>query len=202
VPSNNTNTTSGSNSSGNQLLADLASQLSAARTIDATEALTAQIDRLRAVAQIQANIIADNTKAVTSNTSTQASSGGSSGVSAVNNALSKYTGGVFSLSPLISGLAKLFGGGGPSTPPPLQVYTAPEAVQFEGEVTRSTNTTDWSGSEGTKSGTPVVPSAPQITVQVSAMDSRSFLDHSQEIARAVRDAMLNSHSLNDVVNDL
>lgn len=41
-----------------------------------------------------------------------------------------------------------------------------------------------------------------ITVQVQAMDSRSFLDHSEDIARAVRDAMLHSHSINDVVNDL
>jgi hypothetical protein len=41
-----------------------------------------------------------------------------------------------------------------------------------------------------------------ITVQVNAMDSRSFLDHSEDIARAVREAMLHSHSINDVVNDL
>jgi hypothetical protein len=41
-----------------------------------------------------------------------------------------------------------------------------------------------------------------ITVQVNAIDSRSFLDHSEDIARAVRDAMLHSHALNDVVNDL
>jgi hypothetical protein len=34
------------------------------------------------------------------------------------------------------------------------------------------------------------------------MDSRSFLDHSSEIAQAVRDAMLNLNSINDVVNDL
>ncbi len=41
-----------------------------------------------------------------------------------------------------------------------------------------------------------------ITVQVNAIDSRSFLDHSDDIARAVRDAMLHSHALNEVVNDL
>ena len=41
-----------------------------------------------------------------------------------------------------------------------------------------------------------------ITVQVNAIDSRGFLDHSEDIARAVRDAMLHSHSLNDVVSDL
>ncbi len=45
-------------------------------------------------------------------------------------------------------------------------------------------------------------SSQNITVQVNAMDSRSFMDHSEDIARAVRDAMLHSHSLNDVVNDL
>jgi len=34
------------------------------------------------------------------------------------------------------------------------------------------------------------------------MDSKSFLDHSNEIANAVREAILNSHSLNDVVLEL
>ncbi len=42
----------------------------------------------------------------------------------------------------------------------------------------------------------------QITVNVQAMDSRSFLDRSHDIAQAVREAMLNMHSINDVVNDL
>jgi len=37
---------------------------------------------------------------------------------------------------------------------------------------------------------------------VQAMDARSFLDHSSEIAAAVRTAMLNLNSINDVVNDL
>ncbi len=44
--------------------------------------------------------------------------------------------------------------------------------------------------------------APQITVNVQAMDARSFLDRSTDIAAAVRDAMLNLNSINDVVNDL
>jgi hypothetical protein len=42
----------------------------------------------------------------------------------------------------------------------------------------------------------------QIVVNVQAMDSRSFLDHSGDIAQAVREAMLNMHSLNDVVSEL
>jgi hypothetical protein len=75
-------------------------------------------------------------------------------------------------------------------------------VQFEGDVYRGANATDWGGSGGMQSGGAVTTSPQQITVQVNAMDSQSFLDHSQDIARAVRQAMLNSNSLNDVVSDL
>jgi hypothetical protein len=38
-------------------------------------------------------------------------------------------------------------------------------------------------------------------VQVQAMDSQSFLDHSSDIAQAVRQAMLQSSVLNDVVRE-
>jgi hypothetical protein len=44
--------------------------------------------------------------------------------------------------------------------------------------------------------------APQITVNVQAMDAQSFLDRSSDIAQAVRSAMLNMSSINDVVNEL
>jgi hypothetical protein len=37
---------------------------------------------------------------------------------------------------------------------------------------------------------------------VQAMDARSFMDHSAEIARAVREAMLHSHPINDVMSEL
>ena len=33
--------------------------------------------------------------------------------------------------------------------------------------------------------------SPQITVNVQAMDAQSFMDHSSDIAQAVRSAMLN-----------
>jgi hypothetical protein len=46
------------------------------------------------------------------------------------------------------------------------------------------------------------PPAPQITVNVQAMDARSFLDRSNDIAAAVREAMLNMSSINDVVSEL
>ncbi len=44
--------------------------------------------------------------------------------------------------------------------------------------------------------------AAQITVNVQAMDARSFMDRSNDIALAVRDAMLNMNAINDVVNEL
>jgi hypothetical protein len=46
------------------------------------------------------------------------------------------------------------------------------------------------------------PGQTGVTIQVQTMDSRSFLDNSNQIARAVREAMLNSHALNDVIGDM
>ncbi len=40
-----------------------------------------------------------------------------------------------------------------------------------------------------------------ITVQVQALDSQSFLDHSDDIAKAVRRAVLNTNALSDVLNE-
>ena len=42
----------------------------------------------------------------------------------------------------------------------------------------------------------------QITVNVNAMDSQSFMDRSSDIADAVREAMLNMHPINSVVASL
>jgi hypothetical protein len=43
---------------------------------------------------------------------------------------------------------------------------------------------------------------PQISVNVQAMDAQSFMSYSGDIAKAVRDAMLNLSSINDVVTEL
>jgi hypothetical protein len=64
-----------------------------------------------------------------------------------------------------------------------------------------------SGMSGISSAVPDPSSAgssqgQSILVQVQAMDSQSFLDHSNDIAAAVRQAMLNMHSVNDVIADL
>jgi hypothetical protein len=118
------------------------------------------------------------------------SAGGSSIADSVTSHFGGGFGGLGLLSPVLSGLLSLFGaGGGKSEPEPPPVYTAPPSIQISDTLRES-----------------AVPqaanAAPQITVHVSAMDSQSFMDHSGDIANAVREAMLNLHPINDVVASL
>lgn len=46
------------------------------------------------------------------------------------------------------------------------------------------------------------PPPMQVTVNVSAIDSRSFMDYGPALAQAVRDAMLHMHPINQVVRDV
>jgi len=152
-------------------------------------------------------------------TQTGSNSGGSTAGTVATTMLEAQLG----LPILIAGLMKAFGGGGSSTPAPLVKYAMPAAVDFQavesqGQVSGldydQTGTprsyaaagTSASASGGTSGGTSGGRSgsgvAPQITFNVQAMDARSFMDRSGDIAAAVRDAMLNLNSINDVVNDL
>jgi hypothetical protein len=125
------------------------------------------------------------------------------------------------ISPLIKGVLGLFGGGDSPSPPPLVKYALPPAIHFQAaEVGGGVTNLDYGqsglprsysgGGAGAATSTAPVTGAPaatpqgapQISVHVQAMDARSFMDRSSDIAAAVRDAMLNLNSINDVVNDL
>ena len=124
----------------------------------------------------------------------------------------------FGLAPLISGLVSLFSGGDTAAPAPLVKYAMPAAADFQaaesqGQVTGVDYDQNGNAAElragGRRAGSPngsaggaAGGASPQITVNVQAMDARSFMDRSNDIALAVRDAMLNLNSINDVVNDL
>jgi len=165
--------------------------------------LAAELGQLRAANQTQAAAAAENTQAVWQNTAAQATSASGSALASVGKSAWKVLGRGLTLSPLWSGLARLFGGGEAEAPAPLAVYVPPPAVRLEGEVSRAGGQEQYAWEwEQLWRGQAERAAAPQITVQVQAMDSRSFLDHSEEIARAVREAMLNSHSLNDVVSEV
>jgi hypothetical protein len=132
------------------------------------------------------------------------------------------------LIPLAGELLGMLGGGGTQAEPKPLKYAMPAPIGFEAADTASGVTeADYdqmgmprlydamttpggapsgasAGESGSASagGASSAAAAPQVTVNVQAMDARSFLDHSSEIAQAVRDAMLNMSSINDVVNEL
>lgn len=140
-------------------------------------------------------------------TRSQATAGGGSGGGSVGSTLLGVLGGGLGLSPLISGIAGLFGGGGDnSVPAPLVKFALPPSIQANGGISESGGSAfavdnpqgglPRAAPAGGPAGAPA-----QITVQVQAMDSQSFLDHSNDIAMAVRQAMLESSVLNDVVRE-
>jgi hypothetical protein len=135
------------------------------------------------------------------------SSGGASSGPSMGSTLLDVFGAGLGLSPLISGLASLFGGSGDSsTPAPLTKFELPPSIQATGGVSESGGPAfavdNPQGGLPRAAPTGGQASAPaQITVQVQAMDSQSFLDHSNDIAQAVRQAMLQSSVLNDVVRE-
>ncbi|MDP9053231.1 MAG: hypothetical protein M3N93_02870 [Acidobacteriota bacterium] len=160
-----------------------------------------QIAQLQSVYQQQAALIAANTQAIQGNTSAQ--TGHSTAGSVAGAASSFLGGGLGLLSPLISGIASLFGGS--SRPAPLPVYVPPSPVSLNAALTANAGTLQTSASPAGSSSagsSSQTAAAPHVTVNVSAMDSQSFMDRSSDIASAVREAMLNLHPINDVVANL
>ena len=110
------------------------------------------------------------------------------------------------LSPLIGGIVGLFR---KRRPEPAALVPFLEPARLALEVANTENILSGfprvdrgqSGEVRVVEQRPVVVQ-PQVTVNVSAMDSRSFLDRSDEIARAVREAMLHMHPVNDLISEL
>lgn len=107
------------------------------------------------------------------------------------------------LSPVVSGLMKLFGGGGRKEPPPLLEFELPPSQRvvagFTGTEWKPQNLDYEAGGMPRPMGSQA--QGANVVVQVQAMDSRSFLDHRDEIASAVRQALLESHGLSDVISE-
>lgn len=165
------------------------------------EQLTTQLQQLQTVNQAALESTRGNTQAVEA-TTPRSSASESTGRSIGGTLLSVFGSGL-GLSPLISGIASLFGGREESSePPPLVRFALPPSQRVSAGISGAVDGPAF-GVDYAQGGLPrpVTASAPQITVQVQAMDSRSFLDHSHDIALAVRQAMLESSVLNDVVRE-
>jgi hypothetical protein len=155
------------------------------------------------------------------------SSGGTG--STIESALTTFLEGGLGVVPLVSGLIGLFGGS-KSAPPQLEKYQKPSSIDFVSADTpnglsaadydqlgmprladtavpdstatnsagASSSSVAASGSSAGQSGT----ATPQMTLNIQAMDTQSILDRSGDIAQAVRSAMLNMSTINDVISDL
>jgi hypothetical protein len=176
--------------------AGVLSQESTSQMTEQMSSLVEQITGLNSTEQSAVNAIQGNTQAVTQNTSTKGS--GSSAASQAGSAAESLFGGA--LSPILSGILSLFSGGSSAPTTQTTPFMLPARVQYQAGLTSSGSIAPVSNAEG---GQPrAQSSSTQVTVQVSAMDSQSFLDHSDDIANAVKAALLNSNSLGDVIADL
>jgi hypothetical protein len=120
----------------------------------------------------------------------QTASGGIS--SALGGGL-KDIGGIASI---VSGFIGLFGGG-KSTPPPLVHFEAPASQNQTAFVGSATGPANWS-----ESGTSAHTSSKGIYASGQESNVQSLQYQSAQIAQAVKQALLNSSSLNDVIAEI
>jgi len=163
-------------------------QTGSADVVQGIQQLASTLGLTTTAQQATVSGLLDNTRALTDNT-TAVGSQKSSALTTAGSAAASFLGGGSALSPLLTGLLSLFGLGSTSqTVVPKLPYVAPASVNLSGTV----------GGGSAPSG----GSTQSVNIQVNAMDSKSFLDHSDDIAQAVRQAILNSSNLNDVIADL
>jgi hypothetical protein len=118
----------------------------------------------------------------------QVASGGAANLLGMHSGPS-YLGG-FGLSSLVSGIVGLFGAGKKKQPPALTLFQLPNSISQAVQVGHS------------RAATKTQTAPPDVHVHLQSLNSSSILDHSNEIAKAVKSAILNSHSLNDVISEL
>jgi hypothetical protein len=170
---------------------------------DAVRQNTDEAAQLKSAFQSQIDSIAENTRALIENTTSKEQSAGTV-IGDVAKGIGSTIASGLTLSPIIGGIMKLFGGGGDSSaPPPLVKYAPPASIQLQAGIAGGQlSAIDYSAGGQARAITASSQPSSNITVNVQAIDSRSFLDHSEAIAAAVKKAMLGSNSLNDVVSEL
>lgn len=106
------------------------------------------------------------------------------------------------LSPLVGSLIGLFRNGDKKDAEPVfQPFSLPPSISID-RANGPLQGLAPSASEQNGGIAAARGQAAQVVVNVQAMDSQSFMDRSHDIARAVRDAMLHMHPVNDVIDEL
>jgi hypothetical protein len=129
----------------------------------------------------------------------------------------KTIGSGLTLAPLVKGLLRLFGNRGAKREvPALEKFELPAPIRTEiglskngesyvvdrGAGDRVRRVEDSVPAPLMRPAATASPAATAITVNVQAMDSQSFMDRRDDIASAVREAMLHSHNVSDVVSEI
>jgi hypothetical protein len=164
------------------------------------ENLIVALGQATQVIDAQTQATAANTEALAAGSKSQGSSAGKDASDALN-AVSGVLGGGLSAMPLVSLFTSLFSAGSSEQAAPLVPFSLPPSLNLQS--TANGQDVSWGENGLPRSvASPGSGAGQQITVQVQAMDSQSFLDHSDDIAQAVKQAMLNMNSINDVVSSL
>jgi hypothetical protein len=100
------------------------------------------------------------------------------------------------IASIVSGFVGLFGGG-KSTPPPLVHFEAPASQNQAAFIGSATGPANWS-----ESGTSAHTSSKGIYASGQESNVQSLQYQSAQIAQAVKQALLNSSSLNDVIAEI
>jgi hypothetical protein len=106
------------------------------------------------------------------------------------------------LGPVWRGLFSLFGNGDDQPEPVLNRFLRPEDVSSA--VSAQTDASGRSAALGSDSfgQTRSTPTAPAMQINIQALDARSVMERSEEIASAVRQAMLTNHPINESLSEL
>jgi hypothetical protein len=190
-----------------QVLADAALPLQGANSgpavVDQLGLLIDQMQRLQTIQQAVADATLLQTQVIKTNVPTTSTATKTADGDGIGGTLLNVVGSGLGLSPLISGILRLFGGddSSPTTSPSVK-FSLPSSVSLNAGVSDAAGRPF--GVDYGQGGAPrpVTTASSQVTVQVNAMDSRSFLDHSNDIAMAVRQAMLESSVLSDVIREV
>jgi hypothetical protein len=169
---------------------------------EAAGAASSSNQQLSDLEALQQQLLKSTGQTIGASNSTTQSGGGSSTLASVGGLLGGLLGQGSILSPILSGIMSLFGGEySPSTV--LSAFEMPSSVNVETAINQPANAVN-RGQTSVQAGGGQTGAASQqpIQIQVSAMDSQSFLDHSSDIANAVRRALLDSHPLSDVIAEL
>lgn len=109
---------------------------------------------------------------------------------------------VSNLNPILGGILRLFGGGGDEPAVSLPTAVRPATARYDMGFSGMDGGYHFVDRDAMGAVRAVRPSSlPAVVVQVEAMDSRSFLERTPEIAEAMRRALLESEGMQSVLSN-